>query len=760
MGHGDCGDVTVRADKYILSIFALATALAVNGGALGQPLPHPAPDGAGKLRPAIQALQPAQWQRQDPIDNDLGPDDQQPWRNQPESDAHEGDPRDDGYNPSDQPHDPQQPRREQDHRNDSILEPDNGHDHAPGYSQNPTPDLRQDEDQYPSSSESDSYREPPPDVRHVPDDDAHIDETSHRTRQQTLITLYDEAPPAASRPAQAPGPLQTPRGDPADVTSSIGPAPATTDTPTSDDAMRPVLAAPVVGEQNSPQALPGVNDPIVAAPAGDVLASAVMDQARAMLEQPSTFTGSRLDVTQQAQVRAFYAARATPLWLVNGEWAPAAKAAQDKFALAWEEGLEPADYPAPLLRDHNGAPGFLAAAEINQSINAVKYARDASGGRLDLPRLSRHITPTLTLPASTDVLATLASDILAGQDIGARLGGYNPLHSGYVALRDRLIRIRAARPPEPPVARVPEGPVLRVGMSDPRVTLVRSRLGLTPSDDVAYDQGLAAAVAEFQRSRGLKPTGRLTRQTVIAMAGDGLPAAQDETALVVNMERWRWLPRELGPDYIFVNIPEYSMRVVRDGALAHEARIVVGKAQTPTPVFSDMMQYAVINPYWNVPPSIMKKEFLPGLARDPNYATKRGYEVIRRGNNIHVRQPPGERNALGHIKFMFPNDHAVYLHDTPSRALFGKDRRAFSHGCVRVDNPMKFAELLLGPQWPQSRIRKLIGRGERTVRLPTQMPVHLAYFTASVDQSGVLHSREDIYGIDQRMRAALGQQRP
>lgn len=168
------------------------------------------------------------------------------------------------------------------------------------------------------------------------------------------------------------------------------------------------------------------------------------------------------------------------------------------------------------------------------------------------------------------------------------------------------------------------------------------------------------------------------------------------------------------------------------------------------------MEYAVVNPSWNVPPSILKNEFLPGLARDPNYAARRGYEVIYRNGQVAVRQPPGERNALGFVKFMFPNNHAVYLHDTPNRSLFAGSQRALSHGCVRVDDPFRFADAVLPPAWSSERLKKLIGKGERTIRLAEKLPVHLAYFTAYTDDSGSFRTLPDLYGYDQRMKIALG----
>jgi murein L,D-transpeptidase YcbB/YkuD len=167
------------------------------------------------------------------------------------------------------------------------------------------------------------------------------------------------------------------------------------------------------------------------------------------------------------------------------------------------------------------------------------------------------------------------------------------------------------------------------------------------------------------------------------------------------------------------------------------------------------MQYMVINPSWFVPPSILKKEFLPGLAADPNYAARRGFVVTRRGNTISVRQPPGERNALGNMKFMFPNDHAVYLHDTPNRSLFGTTRRAYSHGCVRVDNPFALADIVLGAEWSEARLRQLIGKGERTIRLAQPLPVHLAYNTLVVGEGGEIATFDDLYGFHRLVRTAL-----
>ena len=279
--------------------------------------------------------------------------------------------------------------------------------------------------------------------------------------------------------------------------------------------------------------------------------------------------------------------------------------------------------------------------------------------------------------------ATLARVAGAGARAGETLQAYNPHQPGYVALKSRLASLRAGQTPDAPSSKSAKRP---------------------------------------------KATG-------------------GEAEILVNMERWRWLPAELGPDYVFVNVPEFKLRVFRNGGLKDETRVIVGKPESPTPTFSGMMEYAVVNPSWYVPPSILKQMLATGRTA--------GFEVVRRGGQISLRQPPGERNALGFIKFMFPNQHAVYLHDTPNRSLFSATTRAFSHGCVRVDDPFRFADAVL-PDWTEERLKKLIGKGERTLRLPEKLPVHLAYFTATVDEFGSYRTLTDLYGYDGPMKVALG----
>jgi murein L,D-transpeptidase YcbB/YkuD len=230
--------------------------------------------------------------------------------------------------------------------------------------------------------------------------------------------------------------------------------------------------------------------------------------------------------------------------------------------------------------------------------------------------------------------------------------------------------------------------------------------------------------------------------------------------IIANMERWRWLPSDLGDDRIEVNLPEYTARVIRNGQLVHETRVIIGKQSTPTPLFSNKMVHLIVNPSWHVPASIVNKEILPKLAEDPEYAVRNGYEITELDSGkVSIRQPPGGGNALGFVKFMFPNEHAVYLHDTPSRKLFANFERAYSHGCVRVENPFELAAILLDrPEYSEPRLKAMIGKGERLIRLKEPLPIHITYFTLSVDESGAIRKLADVYGYDKSVAYALRKQ--
>jgi murein L,D-transpeptidase YcbB/YkuD len=496
---------------------------------------------------------------------------------------------------------------------------------------------------------------------------------------------------------------------------------------------------------------PGLMRPVIAL--DEILPEAI----RSRLDGMETLH-PRLDAAQRDAVIRFYEARGfASLWIDGTQerpfWNAHAKAIQGRIQAAGEDALEPSHYALPTLGVvSRESMADLAKTEIALSLAAILYARDARGARIDVPRLHKLITPELEIPDSDMVLGMLAGSA----DAGAALHAYNPQHRGYVLLRERLADLRINRPTRP-VVHIPEGPILRVGMRDARVPLIRARFGVYASEteDGLYDRRIASAVEAFQRENGLAADGIIGQQTMAALLAED-PARQ-EGDIIANMERWRWLPSDLGTRSIVVNIPEYMMRVMDGDVVIHEARSIVGRTDAPTPVFSDRMNHIVVNPSWTIPPTIMRNEVLPGLRADPDYALKKGYEVIRHGNNITVRQPPGPNNALGMIKFMFPNGHHVYLHDTPSRGLFNTLNRAHSSGCVRIENPFKLADILLADAgWGEERLRRLVGGAERTVRISPAVPVHLTYFTLTVDDGGQLRAFADVYRFNQLVRDALG----
>jgi murein L,D-transpeptidase YcbB/YkuD len=459
---------------------------------------------------------------------------------------------------------------------------------------------------------------------------------------------------------------------------------------------------------------------------------------------------ARLTPADREAIGAFYGARMfKPLWVSTATWSPAARDVIAVLNRADNEGLEAERYRVPTTIVQTAEPVWhaLASAEVRLSSAAVVYAREASTGRVPPRRVHALITVSLAPPAAGQVLTELAAAAHAGD----RLLAYNPPHQGYQRLRAKLAEVRQARNVGPSV-RIPAGPIIRVGMRDERVPLIRARFGLGYEGDTTYDQATATRVADFQRLSGLPATGVVTRQTVAALTGG--PSSDLEADLVANMERWRWLPRDLGRRHILVNVPEYRLGLVVDGVERHTARAIVGKDETQTPVFSDLMDHVVVNPSWTIPPGMLRRN--PKYL-DPDYAEARGYQIIRRGNNVTVRQPPGDDNALGYIKFMFPNDHAVYLHDTPSRNLFNASDRALSNGCVRVQDPFELAAQIFEDEgWSKQRFLGLIGRGERMIRLREKLPIHLVYFTLSVDADGDVRRHGDIYGHNRRLKTLLG----
>lgn len=467
-----------------------------------------------------------------------------------------------------------------------------------------------------------------------------------------------------------------------------------------------------------------------------------------------------------------------PLWVSDGKLQPRAISLLKLLSSAGEDGLQAANYLPAELADYGAAESFTAAdtaaaarLDLQLTAAALKYAHDISGGQFTPRKLSQYndITPDW-------VPAARAIKVLAYSPFpDAYLKALAPQLPAYAAMKAALAEANKSGEADKVFTPIPGGKKIRLGQSDPRVAAVRERLAdLLNMPDLndgttVLDSDLSDALKQFQNGAGIKQTGTLDPATVAKLNSNN--AAADRKRLIFNMERLRWLPKQLGEKYVLVNQAGFQVQVMDHGQQVWQSRVIVGKPMTQTAVFNNNIQTVVFNPYWGVPASIIAKEYLAKLQRDPSYLDKLGFEVTTlQGTQIasadvdwwsytgkipyNVQQPPGGKNALGELKFLFPNAHNIYMHDTPNRELFDENVRAFSHGCVRVQNPRDYATVLLG--WDRSKVDDLVESGQtRTVKLPAPVPIHIAYFTAWPDQSGKMHYYGDIYGRDQAMDGAL-----
>jgi murein L,D-transpeptidase YcbB/YkuD len=468
----------------------------------------------------------------------------------------------------------------------------------------------------------------------------------------------------------------------------------------------------------------------------------------------------------------FYERRGfAPAWSAAGVPVPAVESLLAALAAAGDHGLRPEDYrPAELARRAQavrGEPeaGALADLDLLLSDAFLTFAADLWHGKVN----PEAIYPDCDLDPGTVDLATVLAEGLAAGRVGAALAGLAPSHPGYVQLRRALARYHALAARGGPAPLLP-GPTLHTGDRGERVAALRARLVEAAEADAAapaetppvaaapdlFDDPLAEAVRGFQRRHGLDDDGAVGPATLAEL---NQRATDHVRRIAVNLERWRWLPRDLGRRHVLVNIAAFRLNAVADGRSVLELRVVVGKPYTRTPVFSSAMDAVVLNPSWYVPKSIASKELWPREAKDPGYLRRGGYEV---GPGRSLRQKPGPNNALGRIKFLFPNRFGVYLHDTPARTLFGRTVRAFSHGCIRIEKPLDLAAWVLAgdPRWTPATLDTALATGrEQRLALPGKIPVHVAYWTAWVDTAGTLHLGPDVYRRDDDLARRLAADR-
>ncbi len=483
---------------------------------------------------------------------------------------------------------------------------------------------------------------------------------------------------------------------------------------------------------------------------------------------------------------------ATP-WLVDGRPAPAAQQAVNMLAAAAAEGLQPEDYQAAWLAQavagaaQGPALGADAALQLEDALTTAvqSYLSDLRSGRIDPRQIHQNYTPT-ALPVSAP--ATAVQEAIAPPPaLADAVRAATPKVPLYASLRGELARYRALSNPaawDTPLPPLP-GRKLEPGQAWAGLAQLTQRLvvlGDLPPDAQApalYDEALQNGVKAFQERHALATDGVIGKGTLDALAVS--PAARAHQ-IALAMERLRWTPLLRGPRMIVVNIPEFMLRAyeVQDGRVSLQLamKVIVGKAlDTRTPLFDEDMRFIEFSPYWNIPPSIARSETIPRLRRDPGYLQQQGMEFVGANGQVHttlaaehldavlrgqmrIRQRPGPKNALGDIKFVFPNNNHIYLHHTPAPLLFQRDRRDFSHGCIRIEDPVALARFVLhnDPAWPEPRIREAMARGQSaTLRLADPLPVVIAYSTAIVKQ-GKTHFFADLYGQDKLLDRALRQQ--
>ena len=483
--------------------------------------------------------------------------------------------------------------------------------------------------------------------------------------------------------------------------------------------------------------------------------------------------------------KKFYKERKFKLgWFKDHEIVPQAEKLFTVINKSYEEGLDPRDYHLFDLqerlkqledakKDSAKFNDLEKKLDLDLSATYFNFASDYYRG-LVVPRENKEVE--WDVKRNKIKLHKALMTLLGERKSKYPYASFQPLHDEYGYLKKALANYRQIKSAGGWPA-IPQGTRLKPGQKSPVVPLLNKRLAYlmgneeaaASADSSEYGPRLVNAVKKFQELHGQKPDGNIGTETVKAL---NVPLDERIRQIVINMERWRWIPKSFEADYLLVNIPEFKLHVIEDSNEVMNMKVIVGKEMNSTPVFSDKLEYVVLAPYWNIPPSILKEEIAPKVMSDPGFLDRLDMEVVTHkgelvspgsvdwsqagtdGFDYIVRRRPGPKNDLGNVKFIFPNVDNIYLHDTPHDALFNQSERGFSHGCVRVEEPIKLAEYLLRkiPGWNRDRIMQQISTGkEKHVALKEKLPVYLVYFTAKADANGNVRFYEDLYGHDKEL---------
>lgn len=497
-----------------------------------------------------------------------------------------------------------------------------------------------------------------------------------------------------------------------------------------------------------------------------------IDLVEALVQEPKqvTFNGKVYDLKNPDRVRVFYENEQYPtIWTQENKLLDNFEPLKSLIADAPQDALPPARYHDALINSLKAGEQYddIIAAELLLSDAYLSLAGDLANGL---------VNPRKTQPewnaekVSDEALGEMLAQGIVSGDLETAVRTINNGNPRYLALKSQYNALNGAPVVAEPAASTQPLPkvTLKQGMSHEAVAILREKLGApaTDGDSTYFDGALAEAVTAYQQSHGLKADGIVSGKTRNLLNGNKASSGGNASAdrLMINMERLRWMPQDMGESYVLVNIPSYYVKMYRGDKEVYASRAVVGQRDRQTPAFTDKLRHIVMSPTWTVPPTIMKKDKINKLRSNPgafdgSFEAVVGGRVVRPSavdwsapgaTNYRLRQKPGARNALGRVKFLFPNKHAIYLHDTPSKSLFGRNDRALSSGCVRLQKPEEFANILLqNTNWSAERIKKAMNQEkEQWVNTPEQTPIYLVYWTTWSDPDGKIQTANDIYGKD------------